>query len=66
MRLEGLDAVRKHRAKAKAQNLDQWYSNNPWAKRPHNGNDDRDERDFCDEDYPGPGLEATFFEIPNM
>jgi hypothetical protein len=24
------------------------------------------ERDFADEDYPGPGLEASFFEIPNI
>lgn len=24
------------------------------------------ERDFCDEDYPGPGLEDLFWDIPNQ
>lgn len=27
---------------------------------------DNEDRDFCDQDYPGPGLEAGFWEIPNM
>jgi hypothetical protein len=25
-----------------------------------------DERDFCDVDYPGPGLEDLFWEVPNQ
>lgn len=76
MILRGLDAINAYLTNEHQKNLDEWCKQRGlprlmaqevkreyWRRNTYRVNGG--ERDFCDQDYPGRGLEFEFFEIPN-
>lgn len=67
MILKGLYAITEWMEDEKYKNFDEWGKRHGiTGLRPLRDYSDGYERDYADYDYPGPGLEAAFWDIPNM
>jgi hypothetical protein len=59
MIVKGLKNIRNHLHQTHLENRKDYYKRNPPRRRRYDG-------DYCDYDYPGPGLESMFWDMPNM